>query len=80
MNKEVLTGKLFKILPIFEESKPNQFERYISRLAIELSGCEESYSEELVCILKGIKKNMENITHDEIKSVVFHMIALIKEK
>ena len=82
-----MIDKIFKILPLKEDLDngiiaDSDFILYLNRRIVEFSGILESDEstnlKEVVFILKGIKIEYKNLTHTEIKSLVFHCISLVK--
>lgn len=58
------------------------FYSYLDRLVIEFYGAKDIFDIctfiSIVSILDGLRKE-ENLTHKEVKSVVFHCISLVKK-
>ena len=58
------------------------FTIYLNRLIVEFSGILESDEnaklKEVVSIIKGIKIEYKNLKQEEVKSLVFHCISLVK--
>ncbi|MGL5767087.1 MAG: hypothetical protein ACRCX8_15740 [Sarcina sp.] len=80
MNKEKMIDQLFKVLPLFEANNKLGFEKYLTRITNEFSGLDDNeYLDSIIANLKGIKANHESFTHEEVKSIVFHMISLVKK-
>lgn len=82
-----MIDKIFKILPLKEDLDKgiiadNDFTIYLSRIIVEFSGTMETTKNEklneVISIFKGIRLEYKNLNHEEIKSMVFHCISLIK--
>ena len=82
-----MIDKIFKILYLKEDLdggiiKDNDFTMYLNRLVVEFSGIldakEDAKLREIVCIIKGIKVEYKSLLHEEVRSLVFHCISLIK--
>lgn len=83
MSKKRNIASLYKILALYEdifnENSPvtkESYLTYIDRTYVRWvgHGCEE-----ISDILLGIKKLEMEIEHEQLKSMVFHMINLVKE-
>lgn len=78
-------NRFFAILGVYEDCEKigdfTSFNTYIERLCIELSGCYSLFRLDifisLLGLLQGLKEK-ENLNHQEVKSVVFHCISLLK--
>lgn len=80
MDKKKLTDRTFKVLPLYESSSKVDFEKYLSKTINTFSGLEETEALDLIISqLRGLKKIHEELTHDEVKSIVFDMISTIKK-
>jgi len=82
-----MIDKIFKILPLKEDLDKgiivdSDFTIYLNRLIVEFSGMldvtDNGKLKEVVSIIKGIKIEYKNSTHEEIRSLVFHCISLVK--
>lgn len=82
-----MIDKIFKILPLKEDLDKGvivdaDFTIYLNRLIVEFSGILESDEnaklKEVVSIIKGIKIEYKNLKQEEVKSLVFHCISLVK--
>mgnify|MGYP003595613262 FL=1 len=82
-----MIDKIFKILPLKEDLDKGiivdtDFTIYLNRLIVEFSGILESEEsaklKEVVSIIKGIKIEYKNLKQEEVKSLVFHCISLVK--
>ena len=80
-NKEI--SAIYKILILYEEFIENKspvnidsYLNYIDRLYVYWFGIGE---EEIYSILKGLWKLGANAGHKRVKSLVFHMIDIIKK-
>ena len=82
-----MIDKIFKILPLKEDLDKGiivvtDFTIYLNRLIVEFSGILESEDsaklKEVVSIIKGIKIEYKNLKQEEVKSLVFHCISLVK--
>lgn len=79
-------NKLFAILGIFEECEEDNdmstFHTYLDRLILEFSGVKDVFDIctfiSIVGILSGLR-DKEQLTHKEVKSIVFHCISLVKK-
>ena len=82
-----MIDKIFKILPLKEDLDKGiivdtDFTIYLNRLIVEFSGILESEDsaklKEVVSIIKGTKIEYKNLKQEEVKSLVFHCISLVK--
>lgn len=78
-------NRFFAILGIYEDCERvgnySSFYTYIDRLCVELSGCYSLFRLDIFISLLGLLqglKDKENLNHQEVKSIVFHCISLIK--
>lgn len=79
-------NKLFAVLAIFEECEEvgdmSPFYAYLDRLIIEFRGVKDIFDIctfiSIVAILDGLRKE-DNLSHKEVKSIVFHCISLVKK-
>lgn len=90
MNKKLIS-KIYKILPLYEGKVENeelylpqdvayeQYQDYLGIIIIEFSGMEGEPFTEILHYLKGLSKQKE-ITHANVKKVIFHCISLLKER
>jgi len=82
---ESSVNRFFAILGIFEDCEKlndfSTFNAYLDRLIVEFSGASSAFNSDvfisLLSILKGIREK-NDISHKEVKSLVFHSISLIK--
>ena len=84
MNIEKDISSIYKILILYEniENKENlvdidSYLNYIDRLYVYWVGVGEP---EIYTILKGLWLLGANVTHKRVKSMVFHMIDIIKKR
>lgn len=84
MSKKELIDSLFVILCLYEDvSKPEKattakdYLTYVNRKYVFFSG---RGNEEIACLLKGLEELGFEIEHDELRSIIFHMIGLIKKE
>lgn len=82
-----MIDKIFKILPLKEDLDRGiivdaDFTIYLSRIIVEFSGATEIAKnekiKEVISIVRGIKLEYKSLSHEEIKSMVFHCISLVK--
>lgn len=82
-----MIDKIFKILPLREDLAKGiimdyDFTSYLNRLVVEFMGMvdvtENRKLIEVVYIIRGIKLEYKNLNHEEIKTLVFHCISLVK--
>ena len=79
--KEKDISSIYKILILYEnindsEGNINSYLNYIDRLYVYWFGIGE---EEIYSILKGLWKLGANAGHKRVKSLVFHMIDIVKK-
>jgi len=84
MTKKELIDSLYVILCLYEDVfKPEKtttqedYLTYVNRKYVFFSG---RHNEEIACLLKGLEELSFEITHDELRSIVFHMIGLIEKE
>lgn len=84
MTKAKIINSLYVVLclyeDVFNESKSvtlKDYLIYLKRKYIYFSG---RGNEEIACLIKGLEDIKLDITHDEIKSIVFHMIGIIEKE
>lgn len=92
MDNERYRRKIFKILPLFEgkikdedmylpiETAYEQYQDYLSILAIEFSAIEEEPFVEILNCIKGLKKLEKKATHSQVKRIVFYCTSLLKRE
>lgn len=73
MEKKRMIGKVYKILEIYEHESFENYQAYLTRAIFELDGQEKEWLKEYINTLKGLKNYGENIVHNEVKSIVFHV-------
>lgn len=78
MNKKLMIDRLFKIIPLYETVDLNNFEKYLTRTIIDFSGYDSELMDEVVTSLKGLKKNIDELDHSTVKTVVFNLISIVK--
>ena len=87
---EKYKNKLYKILPLYEgkikgeeiylpeDVAFDEYTHYINMLIIEFSGFDEEPYDEILHYLKGLKSVGKNVTHEQVRKIVFHCIGLLK--
>ena len=75
-----LTGSVFKLLPLYEESYELYY-KYLARLIIELQGEEQTDSlSQTIIALKGLYKIGKDATHDDVKRIVMRYSAKLAQE
>lgn len=80
--KQKIINKIFKILPAYEEGV-EFYLKYLQRVIIELSGEDMkqfTMLDEIITGLNGLLAQKENITHAEVRRIVFKYISKIDTK
>lgn len=78
-------NRLFAILGIYEDCvQKNDFttyKSYLDRLIVEFDGCYSLFRADVFISMVGILEGMSNrdLSHKEVKSLVFHLISLAKK-
>lgn len=75
MDKKVIIGKIYKVLPIFEDSVEN-YVKYIKRLCVFIKGLG---NDELSTNIEGLRLYGSEIDHDTVKLTVFEMVDIVKK-
>lgn len=81
IDKESLVGKVWKALPIYEESIED-YHIYINKLSIYFNGLYKRnvISEEVHDYVSGLACVGDNIEHDVLKATLFGINKLIKRE
>lgn len=75
-----LTGKVFKLLPLYEQDGYENYYKYLSRLIIELSGESQTDAlEQTLVALKGLYRVGEDIDHTMLKRTVMRYTAKLSQ-
>lgn len=81
MSKKELIDSLFVILCLYEDAIDNEksttkedYFTYLNRKYIFFYG---RGNEEIACLLKGLQEIGFEVKHNELRSIVFHMISII---
>ena len=84
MGKKELIDSLFVVLCLYEdvlkENSPTtqqDYFAYLKRKQIFFAG---RGNDEIACTLKGLQEIGFNLTHKELRPIVFHMIGLIEKE
>lgn len=73
-----IINKIFKVLPIYEESV-SYYPNYLHRIIIELSGeAPSDVLDETIVALKGLEAQGANVTHSDVKGLIFYHIDRLK--
>jgi len=81
MSKKELIDSLFVILCLYEDATDDgktttqeDYFAYLNRKYIFFRG---RGNEEIACLLKGLQEIGFEVKHNELRSIVFHMISII---
>jgi len=78
-------NRLFAILGIYEDCQTKNdftsYKLYLDRLIVEFDGCYELFRTDVFISMVGVLEGMRNrdLSHKEVKSLVFHLISLVKK-
>lgn len=79
MNEKNLISSIYKILLLYEDMpviSENDYIRYIDRVKLRVIG--NGANDEIVDMLNGLQIKGASLSHAQVKSMVFHIISLIK--
>lgn len=83
VDKNIIIGKIFKTLYIYEDSLEKNSEdycKYIGKLWVYLAGLgEDKIENEAVTMIKGLKALGMEADHNMVKSTIFKVINMVKE-
>lgn len=72
---------VYKVLLLYEDVPHKMLEKdyvgYLTRLHTQLVG--KGANREIVELVNGLKLQGFSLTHDEVKSIVFHVISLVRK-
>lgn len=84
MDRNILIGKIFKALYIYEDSVSlcsDDYCKYISKLWVLLAGLEdEDIKRDALPIIKGLKTLGMEVDHNTVKSSIFKIISMVKKE
>lgn len=82
MSKNKRIDGIYKILPMYEDAVENaelfdDYLAYLSRIYVRYMGYG---NKEIAESIKGLIELQDNIIHDDVHRVVFHMISLLEKE
>lgn len=87
---EKYKNKLYKILPLYEgkikgeelylpqDVAFDEYMHYIDMLTIEFSGFDGEPYDEILHYIKGLKNVGKDVTHEQVRKIVFRCIGLLE--
>lgn len=76
---EHLIGRVYKILPLMEQNNNRVPKLYVERLLQDLVSANDLFGNLLIDLIIKINSLNQDLTHDQVRSILFSSISLINK-